>query len=62
MSLVPNYLRDVDCILFVFDANSNKSNNKDKASLAGLEKWISIYVNSCNRRCVTVICGNKNDL
>ena len=54
-SLVPAYLRDANCAVFVFDLNRIQS-------LKNLEGWIQLYRQNQNQNSVAFMVGNKDDV
>lgn len=54
-SLIPSYLKDAQCAVFVFDVNSRESFNN-------LGQWIQIFDENRHNEAVGIILGNKIDL
>ena len=54
-SLIPSYLKDAQCAVFVFDVNNRES-------FQNIKQWIQIFDE--NRHCdaIGIILGNKIDL
>lgn len=54
-SLIPGYLKDAICGIFVYDVNNVES-------VQNLDKWVSLYKENKPGYAVCVICANKIDL
>lgn len=54
-SLIPAYLRDAHCAVFVYDVTAKKSYND-------LEEWIKMFDNYKRQDSIMLIVGNKTDL
>lgn len=54
-SLIPSYLKDAICALFVFDLARPET-------LAGLQSWVELFRDNKGEKCVMAVCGNKSDL
>lgn len=53
-SLVPNYIRDAHCVVFVYDVN-------DQKSLNSLVHWYEMYKNYEPEGAIAILVGNKID-
>jgi Ras-related protein Rab-6A len=54
-SLIPAYLRDAHCAVFVYDVSR-------ESSFKGLTEWIQIFDNYKRKDSIMVIVGNKIDI
>jgi Ras-related protein Rab-6A len=54
-SLVPNYIRDAHCAVFVYDITRRES-------FDGVDSWLELYRNYRAEDAVTILVGNKSDL
>lgn len=54
-SLVPNYIRDAHCAVFVYDITR-------RDSFEGVDSWLELYKNYHAEDAVTILVGNKLDL
>ena len=54
-SLVPAYLRDANCVVFVFDISK-------KESLHNLSGWMQLYADHQPKNSITCLLANKSDL
>ena len=61
-SLVPNYLKDATCAVFVVDLSSNTGVSLDEESIEQIHRWIQLFDEHRMPKAVSVLCGNKMDL
>lgn len=54
-SLIPAYLKDAHCAVFVYDVTNLKS-------FEGLQNWIDLFNNYRRTDSIMIIVGNKTDL
>lgn len=54
-SLIPSYLKDAVCAIFVFDVARPET-------LDNLQSWIDLFRDNRGERAIMAVCGNKNDL
>lgn len=54
-SLVPNYIRDAHCAVFVYDITR-------RDSFDGIDSWLELYRNYHSEDAVAILVGNKADL
>jgi len=53
-SLVPNYIRDAHCAVFVYDITK-------KESFEGVDGWFDLFKDYQSPDAVTILVGNKSD-
>ena len=53
-SLIPTYIRDAHCAVFVFDVGNKKS-------FQMIDTWIELFQGYKNDHSVTIMVGNKTD-
>lgn len=61
-SLVRNYLRDTDCVLFVHDVNGMPGCYSEPQSYNHLVDWLTTFEESKQSEPVSIVVGNKIDL
>lgn len=54
-SLVPNYIRDAHCAVFVYDTTR-------RDTLDGIDSWLDLFNDYHSQDAVTILVGNKSDL
>lgn len=60
--LIPNYLKNATCGLFIYDRTGKPTLILDLTTLQNLENWIKIFKESRKQRATIALCENKNDL
>ena len=61
--LIPNYLKDAACGLFIYDRTGKMDVMAiDLSTLENLENWIKIFKESRKEKATMALCENKNDL
>jgi small GTP-binding protein len=53
-SLIPTYIRDAHCAVFVFDLTS-------KDSFQAVDSWVELFKDHRSEQAVTIMVGNKLD-
>jgi small GTP-binding protein len=61
-SLVKNYLKDIDCAIFVYDVNGNNELTTDMHTYSHTHDWLRTFKEATNRESVCLIVGNKIDV
>jgi Ras-related protein Rab-6A len=61
-SLIPSYLKDAVCAVFVCDLARNFFLSLGEDTLAHVQSWIDLFRDNRSEKAVMVICGNKVDL
>ena len=54
-SLVPNYIRDANCAVFVYDISKTDTFNS-------IDSWIELFKNFKSDQAVMILVGNKSDI
>lgn len=54
-SLVPNYIRDAHCAVFVYDISRADT-------FASIDGWVDLFKNFKNEQAVMILVGNKADM
>ena len=61
--LIPNYLKDAACGLFIYDRTGKMDVIEvDLSTLENLENWVKIFKESRKEKAIMALCENKNDL